>query len=136
MKSPAAPPKEKSFARSARGRGEFFVLRHENQRFTFHCRQYMDAFPIDPDLPKNFEQTPNESRPARHMAWWGVPFITTWTEDGPRWLAAWPSGTRYDVRCLDGGAWDRSTCWGQANTLEEALKIARTGPAWRRAVAA
>jgi|APLak6261669087_1056070.scaffolds.fasta_scaffold05995_3 hypothetical protein len=37
------------------------------------------------------------------------------------WLKAWPTGTRYEVRCLDGGAWDRSTTWGMVATLEEAL---------------
>ena len=34
-----------------------------------------------------------------------------------------PDGT-YDVRCLDGGAWDRSTWYGHAKTLEEAQEIA------------
>ena len=33
-----------------------------------------------------------------------------WAEEGRRtWMEFWPTGTRYDVRCLDGGAWDRST---------------------------
>lgn len=38
------------------------------------------------------------------------------------WFEAWPEGERFDVRCLDGGAWDRSTNWGQFATLKEALK--------------
>lgn len=37
------------------------------------------------------------------------------------WMAAWPSGTRYSVECLDGGAWDRPTSWGMFATLEAAL---------------
>lgn len=43
----------------------------------------------------------------------------------------YPSGTAYHVRCLDGGAWDRSTWWGSTDTLEGALEIAARGPAWR-----
>ncbi|RCV86886.1 hypothetical protein [Billgrantia montanilacus] len=44
----------------------------------------------------------------------------------------YPSGTAYEVRCLDGGAWDRSTWWGDADNLEAALEIAKTGPCWRQ----
>lgn len=40
------------------------------------------------------------------------------------WQAAWPSGVRYCVRCLDGGAWDRSTNYGMFPTLEAALEAA------------
>jgi hypothetical protein len=41
------------------------------------------------------------------------------------WFDAWPTGFRYDVRCLDGGAWDRSTNYGMFATFEEALKLAK-----------
>lgn len=40
------------------------------------------------------------------------------------WMAAWPSGTRYDVRCLNGGAWDRSSCIGMYATLGDAILAA------------
>ncbi len=43
------------------------------------------------------------------------------------WHTHWPSGLRFDVRCLDGGAWDRSTNWGSYATLDEALAVARSG---------
>jgi len=46
------------------------------------------------------------------------------------WLQAYPDGVRYDVRCLDGGAWDRPTGWGMVGTLEEAIHIAKNGPSW------
>jgi hypothetical protein len=49
------------------------------------------------------------------------------------WFKSFPSGVRYDVRCLDGGAWDRSTWWGSAGTLDEAIQIAKTGPKGRAA---
>lgn len=48
------------------------------------------------------------------------------------WFEKYPEGVRYTVRCLDGGAWDRSTWWGDAATLEAALVICRGGPNWRR----
>ena len=32
----------------------------------------------------------------------------------------WPEGKRYDVYCLNGGAWDRPTAKGKYGTLEEA----------------
>ena len=48
------------------------------------------------------------------------------------WMKAWPSGTRYATRCLDGGAWDRSTNWGMFASLEEALACAMNGPEWRK----
>jgi len=48
------------------------------------------------------------------------------------WLKHFPSGVRYDVRCLDGGAWDRPTGWGMVGTLEEAIHIAKNGPSWQR----
>jgi predicted RNA-binding Zn-ribbon protein involved in translation (DUF1610 family) len=46
------------------------------------------------------------------------------------WLKHFPSGVRYDVRCLDGGAWDRPTGWGMVGTLEKAIHIAKNGPSW------
>lgn len=42
-------------------------------------------------------------------------------EQRSAWFAAWPEGKRYEARCLDGGAWDRSTGWGMFGTLAEAL---------------
>ena len=44
------------------------------------------------------------------------------------WFSRFPSGTSYEVRCLDGGAWDRSTYWGEASSLEEAVELAENGP--------
>lgn len=113
----------------------------------------VDGVPINPKLPKNFDITPNEHRPDSHYKFWELPYIETntveqWDEsydkrtdeyaaEGRRkwyeehrakWLEAWPSGVRYDVRCLDGGAWDRSTSWGMFGTLAEALNCAKTGP--------
>ena len=111
---------------------------------------------VNPVLPKHFDSTANEERPASQKKWWDMPYIETlsveewdeqyanrtdeyadkaregWKEGRVSWLRAWPSGIRYDVRCLDGGAWDRSTAWGMFATLEEALACAGVGPEWRQ----
>ncbi len=39
------------------------------------------------------------------------------------WFGSFPSGVRYEVLCLDGGAWDRATVWGMVGSLEEAMEI-------------
>ena len=41
------------------------------------------------------------------------------------WFEKWYTGFRYEVRCLDGGAWDRSTSYGMFATFEEALSVAK-----------
>lgn len=109
---------------------------------------------INPVLPKDFDNTSNDVRPTGHLKFWGLPYIETYTDsdvdpashtdeyadkrrahwaDSGRaeWFKAWPSGWRYDVHCLDGGAWDRPTSWGCFATLAEALECAGVGPAWR-----
>lgn len=48
------------------------------------------------------------------------------------WFTWFPDGIRYEVRCLDGGCWDRSTTWGVFATLGEAINCANTGPDWLR----
>jgi hypothetical protein len=102
--------------------------------------------PINPELPPGFDDTPNDARPASHACWWDRPYVVSiaWEQmawpgatevDRAKWYAHWPWGTRYEVRCLDGGAWDRSTGWGMFATLEEAIACATGGgPSWRAAV--
>jgi len=46
------------------------------------------------------------------------------TKERAEWIEWFPDGVRYDVRVLDGGAWDRSTNKGSFKTFEEALEIA------------
>ena len=46
--------------------------------------------------------------------------------DKKSWFEYWgEDGLRYDVRILDGGAWDRTTNKGSYKTLEEALEVAK-----------
>ena len=76
---------------------------------------------VDPQLPPMFDQTPNEERSTAELdAWWDRPFARSL-----------PDG-RLEVRCLDGGAWDRSTWYGIAPNLEAAAQLARDKLAkWR-----
>lgn len=79
--------------------------------------------PVDPVRPPHFDDTPNEERSATELnKWWLRPFAVTQ-----------PDG-RLDVRCLDGGAWDRSTYYGTGADLEEARAIAQKGLARWQAV--
>lgn len=106
---------------------------------------------VNPKLPRRFDVTPNEERPASQRKWWGRPFLVRetveelddyyagradehagemrayWENTGrPDWMQRYPSGVRYTARCLDGGAWDRSTFWGDFPTLEAAVAAIAT----------
>lgn len=78
--------------------------------------------PLDPLLPPDFDDTPNERRSRKQLdAWWDRPFAVS-RPDG-----------RYDVRCLHGGAWDRSSWLGTADDLLAATELAREKlHAWQR----
>lgn len=113
--------------------------------FTFQAEECVDGVLINPKLPKAFDNTPNESRPASHQKWWFRPFIIKdtiqerdavyahrtdeyadkgrehWQQTRPQWLAKWPTGENYSVCCLNGGAWDRSSWLGIFATKEEAI---------------
>lgn len=52
-------------------------------------------------------------------------FIARVRKNEDQWYSAWPTGTRYNVRCLNGGAWDRSTSLAMVGTQEEAIQIAK-----------
>ncbi|MGB3867306.1 MAG: hypothetical protein WBA29_16965 [Xanthobacteraceae bacterium] len=81
-----------------------------------------NQIPLDPVLPKAFDATPNESRSKAQLdAWWDHPFGITL-----------PDG-RIEVRCLNGGAWDRSTHFGIAESYEAACALAEAKQAeWVR----
>lgn len=97
------------------------------ERFTFICDQVVDGVPVNPRLPKGFSSTANERRPQSHMAWWGAPYIEIIEDDDPKFVEHWKGTLRYDVCCLDGGAWDRPTCWGMFASLQEAVACALGG---------
>lgn len=69
--------------------------------------------PLDPKLPKTFDATPNDTRSKQQLdAWWDRPYSIT-LSDG-----------RIEVRCLNGGAWDRSTYLGVAENYDAACALA------------
>ena len=71
-----------------------------------------NLIPIDPKLPKNFDNTPNEHRSKDELdQWWDHPYCIT-------------VAGGFDVRCLHGGAWDRSSWLGRASTYAEACVLA------------
>jgi len=126
-------------------------------RYTFE----KDGIFVNPELPENFNITPNEERSEDEISeWWDNPYILiyeleqeSWIEHYERltneddwndeqvgtqeswekelskhrkyWYETWHTGFKYEVRCLDGGAWDRSTWHGSFATFEEALKVAK-----------
>lgn len=109
-------------------------LPRKSQEFEFQCASIIDGVAVDPNLPPNFDSMANDSRPVRHLAWWGIPFIQVTANSSPQFKTLWPEGHRYDVRCLDGGAWDRSTAWGALPSLQEAVALAKDGNPHRAGV--
>ncbi|HKT97932.1 MAG TPA: hypothetical protein VJS30_15585 [Paraburkholderia sp.] len=121
----------------------------------FAAEDCINGVLLNPELPKRFDDTPNDQRPDDQRKWWYRPFIVTntieemdefysgrtdeyadegrarWVEGRVKWLQAWPSGVRFETRCLDGGAWDRSTSWGMFATIEEALQCVSSRDAHR-----
>ena len=68
---------------------------------------------LDPKLLKTFDATPNDARSKKQLdAWWDRPYGMT-LSDG-----------RVEVRCLNGGAWDRSTHLGIADNYNAACALA------------
>lgn len=49
-------------------------------------------------------------------------------KDKEDWNKHWVEGIRYDVRCLTGGAWDRSSLLGQFDNIEDAIALAKEEP--------
>ena len=90
---------------------------------TFEAADLVDGIPIDPVLPPDFDDTPNERRPKSHQKWWRQPYVMTELGTSERRGAGAGVVT---VRCLDGGGWDRSTWWGDFDTIAEAVEFAKT----------
>jgi len=119
--------------------------RYKNQKHLVH------GVPVDPVMRSDFERTPHDEREALEKEdWWDRPYVKTcsWDEyishssewesvgysgeDPPevyskqRWFSLWPTGTRYEVRCMNGWAWDGSTVIGIEANLDDAIGLART----------
>lgn len=84
----------------------------------FEAEDMHEGVLIDPVLPEGFDHTPNEERPASHEKFWYQPFIDTSPFHDKGFVF---------VRCLDGGAWDRSTMLGHFPTIEDAVGAIKQG---------
>jgi len=102
------------------------LLGPSEKKFRFKCQDVIKDIAINPVLPGNFDNTPNEERSPRSLAWWNVPYVVTYIKTVNGWEIASSGAQEFHVRCLDGGAWDRSTWLGTFATLEEALALATT----------
>ncbi len=96
-------------------------------RSTFEAADLVDGIPIDPVLPPNFDDTPNERRPKSHQKWWRQPYVVTSLGTSER-RGSTPDAGGVSVRCLDGGGWDRSTWWADFDTIAEAVAYAKARP--------
>lgn len=86
----------------------------------YGCVTWVQGVPVEPDLRPSFFITDNAQRPQQEIEdWWDRPFIQ------PK---AHNNSVVYEVWCLDGGAWDRPTYWGEGDSLLEAVLIAKQGP--------
>lgn len=81
--------------------------------FVFYAEKVEDGVLINPALPPNFGNRDISTRPSEELERWSCrPYIET---------REVPSGTRYIVHCLDGGACDRPTDWGSFASLNDAM---------------
>ena len=73
----------------------------------------IDGIPVNPTNPPARNKA-NEHRSAEElMLWWRQPYLD-WNKNG-----------HCEVRCLDGGAWDRPTLIGDHKKLAGALDVAK-----------
>jgi hypothetical protein len=105
----------------------FGALTQGSERCAMHETGQIHGIFVDPIIPNDFWSfTPKAKRPKEHLAWWGKPFIKTVTNP------YFPSGTRYEVYCLEEGNYaDHPALWGMFGTIEEAVQRAKEGPPWR-----
>ena len=109
---------------------EFYYTSSDTPHSEYNKKRTINGVIIDPCLSSYFDDYPNDYRPAEMIKdWWNRPFIKTHTSFDEKTMSVY---IVFVVRCLDGGAWDRSTNWGNADTLEQALEIAKNGPHRRR----
>ena len=83
----------------------FIIAGHEYQ-----AEQCLDDVLINPLLPDDFDSAPMDARTEDDMdKWYNLPFVQS-QDNGI-----------YTVRCLDGGAWDRSSLKGGFDSMEQAV---------------
>lgn len=98
----------------------------------FIAERLVDGVLVNPGLP-----TKSMCRSADEFARWLMrPFVLTERYERPKnellheelsaaWERAWPTGVKFDVRCVDHAAGGEYSRWGCFPTLEEALECIR-----------
>lgn len=77
------------------------------------------------DLDKFYSERDDEYTQEQPEQW--AKTQEKWTNEGrKKWLEFYPTGIRYTVRCLDGGAWDRSTNHGFYGDFDTAMAQANS----------
>jgi hypothetical protein len=92
----------------------FTCVGPSGHRHSFECENVIFGIPINPVLPPDFDHTANEQRDDRSLSLWNLPFVVG------------KPGTAWDIRRLDGGAWDRSTWCGRFSDQATAALVAFT----------
>ncbi|ASI21406.1 hypothetical protein E4188_23095 (plasmid) [Aeromonas media] len=73
----------------------------------------IDGIPVNPANPPASDIKHDERETEEMILWWRQPYLE------------WDSGGRWEVRCLDGGAWDRPTFIGSHEELASAIELAK-----------
>jgi hypothetical protein len=102
------------------------IVDRRGKRHLIPCEQLIENVMVNPVLPDDFDHCPNDQRTGKNAAMWNIVYIQTYEDNSPRFVEYWGGPVRYDVRRLDGGAWDRSTNHGQFGSLTAALTLAKT----------
>lgn len=90
------------------------IIEYYKEEYRPNNQVRMDDVIVDPKQRHMFDNLNNALRPGdEHDDWYGLPYIDSRGED------------RYDVRCYDGGAWDRSTTKGFNLSLYDAIAFVK-----------
>ena len=104
--------------------------RSETHLAKWWCRAYIKTQDFGEDSYKEYLErmsyTQKEGYQGEYKLDTEEEFDTRRAKDLKSWCEYWGAdGIRYDVRILDGGAWDRTTNKGSYKTLEEAMEVAK-----------
>lgn len=89
--------------------------KYENRHRPQNQKTIIRGVPVDPVLREYFDNHDNAKRPYEETGDW----------QDRAFIVSCP-GNVFDVRCLDGGAWDRSTWKGRFDDLDDAVEYARS----------
>lgn len=89
------------------------VIEHYKDEYRPEHQVRMDDVIVNPKHRYMFDNLDNGLRPVdEHEDWFGLPYIVG-------------EGDSYEVRCYDGGAWDRSTGKAFGLSLYDAIEVVK-----------